>query len=65
MMRIFKSRVRHFIGPDFLTTPPNTHVPPVKYLFERCRSSDEVREQPSQELQLPPLQDRRRLDRSP
>src|SRR5215216_256828 len=32
-----------FIGPDFLVTIPNTPLPPVEYLFERCRSSDEVR----------------------
>jgi magnesium transporter len=33
-----------FIGPDFLITLPNTPLPPVEYLFERCRSSEEVRE---------------------
>src|SRR5215208_1950605 len=33
-----------FIGPDFLITLPNTPIPPVEYLFERCRSSAEVRE---------------------
>jgi magnesium transporter len=33
-----------FIGPDFLITLPNTPIPPVEYLFERCRSSGEVRE---------------------
>jgi magnesium transporter len=33
-----------FIGPDFLITLPNSPLPPVEYLFERCRSSDEVRE---------------------
>jgi magnesium transporter len=33
-----------FIGPDFLITLPNTPVPPVEYLFERCRSSEEVRQ---------------------
>src|ERR671914_609021 len=33
-----------FIGPDFLITLPNTEIPPVEYLFERCRSYDEVRE---------------------
>ena len=33
-----------FVGPDFLITLPNTALPPVEYLFERCRSSDEVRE---------------------
>src|SRR5215218_3909534 len=33
-----------FIGPDFIVTLPNTEIPPVEYLFERCRMSDEVRE---------------------
>jgi magnesium transporter len=33
-----------FIGPDYLITLPNTPVPPVEYLFERCRSNDEVRD---------------------
>jgi magnesium transporter len=32
-----------FIGPDFLITLPNTPLPPIEYLFERCRSSEEVR----------------------
>src|SRR5256885_1591483 len=34
-----------FIGPDFLITLPNEPLPPVEYLFERCRGSEEVREQ--------------------
>src|SRR3954454_3662249 len=34
-----------FVGPDYLITLPNTPVPPVEYLFERCRSSEEAREQ--------------------
>ena len=33
-----------FIGPDFIVTLPNSPVPPVEYLFERCRSSEEVRD---------------------
>src|SRR3954463_8879009 len=33
-----------FIGPDFLITLPNAPLPPVEYLFERCRSSEEIRE---------------------
>src|SRR5215210_4439599 len=33
-----------FIGPDFLITLPNSPLPPVEYLFERCRSSEELRE---------------------
>jgi magnesium transporter len=32
-----------FVGPNFLITLPNTPIPPVEYLFERCRSSEEVR----------------------
>jgi magnesium transporter len=34
-----------FIGPDFLITLPNEPIPPVEYLFERCRSNEEVRDQ--------------------
>jgi len=34
-----------FVGPDYLITVPNTPVPPVEYLFERCRSSEEARDQ--------------------
>jgi magnesium transporter len=33
-----------FVGPDYLITIPNTPLPPVEYLFERCRSSEELRE---------------------
>jgi magnesium transporter len=33
-----------FIGPDYIITLPNSPLPPVEYLFERCRSSEEVRE---------------------
>ncbi len=34
-----------FIGPDYLITLPNTPLQPVEYLFERCRSSEEVRDE--------------------
>jgi magnesium transporter len=34
-----------FVGPDFLITLPNRPIPPVAYLFDRCRSSEEMREQ--------------------
>jgi magnesium transporter len=34
-----------FVGPDYLITIPNQPIPPVEYLFESCRSSDELREQ--------------------
>ncbi len=33
-----------FIGPDYLITLPNTALKPVEYLFERCRASEEFRE---------------------
>src|SRR4051794_31883748 len=33
-----------FVGPDFLITLPNSPLPPVQYLFERCRSSEEARD---------------------
>src|SRR3954452_18462271 len=33
-----------FVGPDFLITLPNRPLPPVEYLFERCRASEELRE---------------------
>lgn len=34
-----------FVGPDFLVTLPNQPLQPVEYLFERCRSNDELRAQ--------------------
>jgi magnesium transporter len=34
-----------FVGPDFLITLPNEPIPPVAYLFDRCRTRDELREQ--------------------
>jgi magnesium transporter len=33
-----------FIGPDFLITLPNEPLQPVEYLFERCKTSEELRE---------------------
>src|SRR3954463_16818157 len=33
-----------FVGPDYIITIPNTPLPPVEYLFERCRSSEDLRE---------------------
>ena len=53
-----------FIGPDYVITLPNEPLAPVEYLFERCRTREDVREQPALEGPgLPPLQDRRRLRR--
>jgi magnesium transporter len=34
-----------FVGPDFVITLPNQPLKPVEYLFERCRTSEETREQ--------------------
>jgi magnesium transporter len=33
-----------FIGPDFLITLPNQPIPPVEYLFERCRAHEDARD---------------------
>jgi len=34
-----------FIGPDYVITIPNETLKPVEYLFERCKSHEETREQ--------------------
>ena len=34
-----------FVGPGFLVTIPNQPLQPVEYLFERCRSKEEMRDQ--------------------
>jgi magnesium transporter len=34
-----------FVGPDYLITIPNQPLQPVEYLFERCRSKEQLREQ--------------------
>src|SRR5205807_8395916 len=34
-----------FVGRDFVVTLPNEPLQPVEYLFERCRTSEEFREQ--------------------
>ncbi|WP_205698142.1 magnesium/cobalt transporter CorA [Conexibacter sp. SYSU D00693] len=34
-----------FVGPDFLVTLPNERLQPLEYLFERCSSREDVREQ--------------------
>jgi magnesium transporter len=33
-----------FVGPDFLITMPNEPLQPVEYLFERCRTNEELRD---------------------
>src|SRR4051794_24323569 len=34
-----------FVGPDFLITLPAVPLQPVEYLFERCRTSEQAREE--------------------
>jgi len=34
-----------FIGPDYLITLPNEPLQPVSYLFERCRTNEELRDE--------------------
>jgi magnesium transporter len=34
-----------FVGPDYMVTIPNQPLQPVEYLFERCRSKEELRGQ--------------------
>jgi len=34
-----------FVGPDYMVTIPNTPLQPVEYLYESCRSKEELREQ--------------------
>jgi magnesium transporter len=33
-----------FVGPDYLITIPNEPLQPIEYLFERCRTSEELRD---------------------
>ena len=33
-----------FVGPDFLITLPNEPLPPLEYLFESCRTNEELRD---------------------
>ena len=42
--RLNTAELDMFVGPDFLITLPNRPIPPIEYLFERCRSSEEMRE---------------------
>jgi magnesium transporter len=34
-----------FVGPDYVVTLPNQPIQPLEYLFERCRTREDVREQ--------------------
>jgi magnesium transporter len=43
--RLNAAEVDIFVGPDYLITLPNEPLQPIEYLFERCRTSEELREQ--------------------
>ncbi len=43
--RLNAAELDMFIGPDFVITLPNEELKPVEYLFERCKSHEETREQ--------------------
>jgi magnesium transporter len=42
--RLNAAEVDIFVGADFLITLPNEPLQPVEYLFERCRTNEELRE---------------------
>jgi magnesium transporter len=45
IQRLNAAELDVFVGPDFLITLPNDALQPIEYLFERCRSNDDMREQ--------------------
>jgi magnesium transporter len=45
IQRLNAAELDIFVGPDFLITLPNEILPPIEYLFERCRRNEEMREQ--------------------
>src|SRR5919112_699879 len=42
--RLNAAEVDLFVGPDYLITLPNEPLQPIRYLFERCRGNEELRE---------------------
>jgi magnesium transporter len=42
--RLNAAEVDLFVGPDYLITIQNEHLQPIEYLFERCRTDEELRE---------------------
>src|SRR3954465_9874689 len=42
--RLNAAEVDIFVGADYLITLPNEEMQPIDYLFERCRSNEELRE---------------------
>ncbi len=43
--RLNAAEVDFFVGPDFVITLPNESLQPLDYLFERCRTNADVRQQ--------------------
>ncbi len=43
--RLNAAELDMFVGPDFVITLPNEELKPVEYLYERCKSHEETREQ--------------------
>jgi magnesium transporter len=42
--RLIAAELDIFVGPDYVVTLPNEPLQPIEYLFERCRTNEEVRE---------------------
>jgi magnesium transporter len=42
--RLNAAEVDMFVGPDYLITLPNEPLEPISYLFDRCRTNEELRE---------------------
>src|SRR5829696_7373428 len=42
--RLNAAEVDLFVGPDYLITLPNEPLQPIEYLFERCKTNEELRE---------------------
>ncbi len=42
--RLNSGELDMFVGPDFVVTIPNQPLQPLSYLFDRCRSEEELRE---------------------
>jgi magnesium transporter len=42
--RLYAAEVDIFVGPDFLITLPNEGLQPLQYLFDRCRTNEDIRE---------------------
>src|SRR5918996_6391359 len=43
--RLSAAELDVFVGPDYVVTLPNQPIPPLEYLFERCRTSEDLRAQ--------------------